>query len=119
MCEVEIGEAALDDEADELLIGQVLLNHHQSHHLRDEVFQVVPVFSSVDDRVDALGGQQRVDLRVVGLVLVEFVQDLVNGLTVVVFNVFEALCVEGGTMLEDFSRLSIGIFSKMCYFGTL
>lgn len=55
----------------------------------------------------------------VGLVLVEVVQDFVDGLAVVVLDVFEALHEEGSTMLEDLSRLSIGIFSKMCYFGTL
>lgn len=55
----------------------------------------------------------------VGLVLVQVVQDFVDGLAVVVFDVFEALRGEGGTMLEDFSRLSMGIFSKMCYLGTL
>jgi hypothetical protein len=73
----------------------------------------------VDDWVDALGGEQGVDLRVVALVLVEVVKDLIDGLTVVVLDVFEALPREGGTMLDDFSRLSMGIFSKICYFGTL
>lgn len=57
MGKVEIGETALDDETDELLIGQVLLNDHEGDHLRDEVFQIVAVLSSVDDWVDALGGE--------------------------------------------------------------
>lgn len=53
------------------------------------------------------------------MVLVEVIEDFVDRLAVVVFDVFEALYGETGTMLEDFSRLSIGIFSKTCYFGTL
>ena len=49
-----------------------------------------------------------------GLVFVEVVEYLVDGLFVVVFDVLEPLSGAGVTMLEDFYLLSMGIFSKMC-----
>jgi hypothetical protein len=69
----------------------------------------------VDHGVDALRRQKRVDVRRAALVLVQVVQDLVDWLPVVVLDVLELLSGGGGTMLDDFSRLSIGIFSKKCY----
>lgn len=113
MCEVEVGGAALDDEGDELLIGEVLLDDHVGDDLGDEVLEVVAVLAAVDDGVDALGRQQRVDARGRPLLLVEVVQDLVDGLLVAVLDVLEFLSRGRGTMLEDFSRLSMGIFSKV------
>jgi hypothetical protein len=54
-----------------------------------------------------------------GLVFVEVVEYLVDGLFVVVFDVLESLSGAGVTMLDDFYLLSMGIFSKMCYFRSL
>jgi hypothetical protein len=54
-----------------------------------------------------------------GLVFVEVVEYLVDGLLVVVFDVLESLSGAGVTMLDDFYLLSMGIFSKMCYFRSL
>ena len=70
----------------------------------------------MDDGVDALGRQQQVNTRGCSLVFVEVVEDLVDGLLVAVLNVLEFLASEGGTMLDDLSRLSIGIFSKVWSF---
>lgn len=53
------------------------------------------------------------------LVFVEVVEYLVYGLFVVVFDVLESLSGARVTMLEDFYLLSMGIFSKMCYFRSL
>ena len=44
---------------------------------------------------------------------VEIVEYLVDGLLVAMLNVLEFLCKEATTMLDDFSRLSMGIFSKV------
>lgn len=89
--EVKISGAALDDEGDQFLIGQVLFDHHEGNDLRDEVLQVVAVLRPVDDWVDALGGEQGVDAGGGGGVLVEVVEDLVDGLLVAVLDVLEFL----------------------------
>lgn len=44
---------------------------------------------------------------------VEIVEYLVDGLLVAMLNILEFLCKESPTMLDDFSRLSMGIFSKV------
>lgn len=58
MRKVEISEAALHDEVDQLPVRQVLLNHHVGDHLRYEILQVISILAAVDDGVDALGRQQ-------------------------------------------------------------
>jgi hypothetical protein len=84
--------------------------------LRDEVFQVISVFTPVDNWVYSFGWQQRVDVRWVTLVLVEVIQYLINRLLVIMLNVFKFLSRISYTMLEAFYRLSMGIFSKKYYF---
>jgi hypothetical protein len=114
--EVEVGDAGLDDEVVEFLIGQVLLNHHVGDDLRDEVLEVVALPSPLDHRIDPFGRQQAVDPRRTVVVLVEVVQDLVYRLLIAVLDVPEFLSRPPRTMLDDCSRLSIGIFSEKCYF---
>jgi hypothetical protein len=52
---VEISNAALNDKVDQLLVGQVPFNHHVGDHLRDEVFQVISIFTPVDNWVYSFG----------------------------------------------------------------
>lgn len=112
MCEIEVSRAALDDEADELLIRQILLDDHEGDDLRDEVLDVVPLVIAVDDRVDPLGREELVDPRRLGGVLVELVEDLVDRLLVVMLDVLEFLGGGRGTIPEERYRLSIGIEFK-------
>lgn len=112
MCEIEVSRAALDDEADELLIRQILLDDHEGDDLRDEVLDVVPLVIAVDDRVDPLGREELVDPRRLGGVLVELVEDLVDRLLVVMLDVLEFLGRGRGTIPEERYRLSIGIEFK-------
>ena len=58
-------------------------------------------------------------MRGTSLVFIEIVEYFVDGLFVVVFYVLEFLNGEGVTILDDFYLLSMGIFSKMCYFLSL
>lgn len=58
MRKVEISETALHDEVDQLPVRQVLLDDHVGDHLRYEILEIIPILAAVDDRVDALGGEQ-------------------------------------------------------------
>lgn len=63
--EVEVSGTALDHQFCQLGVGQVLLNDHVGDDLRHEVLQIVPLqgLRALNDGVDALQGQQLVDLR--------------------------------------------------------
>jgi hypothetical protein len=72
VCEVKVSGAPVEHEGDQLLVLEVLLQHHERYQLRDVVLEVVSLLASVDHGVYALVGQFGV-YGIQVLVLVEFV----------------------------------------------
>lgn len=69
----------------------------------------------MDDWVDSFGWEELVNPRWFWWVLVELVENLVDGLFVVMLDVFEFLGGGWGTIPEERSRLSMGIEFKIGY----
>ena len=81
--------------------------------MRDIVLKVFPFASPVDDRVDPFAAEVVVDRTGFGP-LVQIVEEFVDGLSVVVLNIFEFLIKGIVTILEAIPLPIMGILSKKC-----
>lgn len=116
MRKIKISKTTLNNEINKLFISEILLNDHIGNHLWNEVLEIITLISSMNHWIDSFGWEQGIYLWRWNMILVKIIQDFIDWLLVVVLNVLEFLYEGRSTMFDDFSLLSIGIFSKTCSF---